>query len=81
MINNPFTPKTGGVFTITDIYDGDTFDYDFQAMPPQGNLSIVRIILEIDQAQTSEQNLAKLFRIMSLENWKKTVSLLCPPKM
>lgn len=29
MINNPFTPKTGGVFTITELDNGDLFDYGF----------------------------------------------------
>lgn len=29
MINNPFTPKTGGVFTITGLDNGDSFDYGF----------------------------------------------------
>lgn len=37
MINNPFTPKTGGgVFTITEIDDGDTFDYGFPSNASAG---------------------------------------------
>lgn len=49
---------------------------DFQAMPPQENLSIVDIMLE--EAKTSERNLAKLFRITSLESLKKTCVFVMP---
>lgn len=38
MINNPFTPKTGGggVFTITEIDDGSMFDYGFPSNASAG---------------------------------------------
>lgn len=37
MINNPFTPKTGGgVFTITGIDDGSLFDYGFPSSASAG---------------------------------------------
>ena len=37
MINNPFTPKTGGeVFTITGIDDGSSLDYGFPSSASAG---------------------------------------------
>lgn len=37
MINNPFTPKTGGgVFTITEIDDGSPFYYGFPSSASAG---------------------------------------------
>lgn len=47
-------------------------------MPPQGNLSIVRIILELTKAQALERNLARLFRITSLELLKKNCVFVMP---
>ena len=36
MINNPFTPKTGGVFTITELDSGGKYDYGFPSNASAG---------------------------------------------
>lgn len=36
MINNPFTPKTGGVFTITELDNGGSSGYGFPSNASAG---------------------------------------------
>lgn len=81
MINNPIVPKTGGAFTITELDDGDSFDYGFPSNASAGEFVYSAYYLGNGLSPSVETESGKTVPYNEFGKLEKTLCLLCPPKM